>query len=87
MLSLGSDINGNEFRYYIEIRIWHLHSCISKFRLNLPPTYYWQQLAKGVYCIQCNLIRAQIEHTLAAKSGIRSFKEVKTTFQIIQIME
>ena len=87
MLSLGSDMNRNEFRYYIEIRIWHLHTCISKFGLNLPLTYYWQQLAKCVYCIQCNLIRAQSEHTLAAKNGIRIFKEVKTTLQIIPIME
>ncbi len=86
MLSLGSDMNRNEFRYYIEIRIRHLYICISKFALN-PLTYYWQQMAKGVYCIQCNLTRAQSEHTLAAKNGIRSFKEVKTTFQIIHMME
>ena len=82
MLSLGSDTNRNEFSYYIEIRIRHLYTCISKFALNLPLIYYWQQLAKDVYCIQCNLIRAQSEHTLAAKKGIRSLRKKRRPFKL-----
>jgi hypothetical protein len=83
MLSLDSGMNRNEFRFYIGIRIWLLHASISNFELTLPLTFYWQQLAEYVHSSLCNMIRAQNEHSLAAKSGLK-VKEAKTTLQIIQ---
>ncbi len=44
---------------------------MSNFRLNSPPIYCWQQLAKYVYNSLCNMIRAQNEPPLATKIGIK----------------
>ena len=41
-------------------------------------------VAKYVYISLRNMIRAPNEPPLAAKFGINSFKEAKTTLQIIQ---
>ncbi len=57
---------------------------MSKIGLDSPLIYCWQQLAKYVYSILCNMIRAHNEHPLAAEFGINSFKEAKTTLQFIQ---
>ena len=77
-------INSNEFEWNTEVRIQLVQACISNNGLNSPPIYRWLQLAKYVYSSQCNMNRATNEPPLAARFGINSFKEVKTTLQIIQ---